>query len=190
MFERIESERLVIRCWQPEDAPLLKDAIDSSLDDLQPWVTWAVEEPSSVDDIAARLAMMRERFIANEDWAYGLFDAHETRVVGGAGLHSRGSTDHLEIGYWIRSDANGRGFATEAAAALCQVAFARTAVERVEIHCDVENSRSAAVARRLGFARDREFRQEARTTRGSHRNTVVWALRRSAAESVPSRRWT
>ena len=179
MLERIESERLVIRCWRPEDAPLLKEAIDSSLDDLQPWVTWAVQEPSTVDALAERLSLMRQCFVSDEDWAYGLFDANETRVVGGAGLHSRGSTDHLEIGYWIRSDAIGHGLATEATAALCQVAFARTAVERLEIHCDVENSRSTAVAQRLGFARDREFRQEAPTARGSHRTTVVWTLKRS-----------
>lgn len=57
---------------------------------------------------------MRERFVANEEWACGLFDASEKRVVGGAGLHSRGTTDHLEIGYWIRSDASGQGLATEA----------------------------------------------------------------------------
>ena len=69
MIERIESERLVIRCWRPEDAPLLKEAIDSSLDDLQPWVTWAVQEPSSVDTLAERLSLMRECFESNQDWA-------------------------------------------------------------------------------------------------------------------------
>jgi RimJ/RimL family protein N-acetyltransferase len=187
MFERIETERLVIRCWRLADAPLLKDAIDRSLDELQPWVTWAVHEPSSVDAIARRLASMRERFISGDDWAYGLFDREEARVLGGAGLHSRGATDHLEIGYWIRSDASGQGLATEAAAALCRAAFVQSAIEHVEIHCAVENGRSAAVARRLGFTREREFRQEAPTARGSHRNTVVWRLERSAAEPVSVR---
>jgi len=99
MLERIESERLLIRCWRPEDAPLLKDAIDSSLGDLQPWVTWAMHEPSSVSAIAERLQSMRRQFVENEDWAFGLFERDETKVVGGAGLHPRGSTDHLEIGY-------------------------------------------------------------------------------------------
>jgi len=31
MLARIESKRLVIRCWRPEDAAPLKDATDSSL---------------------------------------------------------------------------------------------------------------------------------------------------------------
>jgi len=189
MLERIESERLVIRGWRPEDAAPLKDAIDSSLGELRLWVPWAMDEPSSVQILATRLAAMRERFVAGDDWAYGVFEADESKVIGGAGLHPRGSTEHLEIGYWIRTGARGRGFATEAAAALCGAAFAHTSVERLEIHCDVENARSARVARCLGFERGRELRQETVTPRGSHRNTVVWTLNRSALGSVPNRRW-
>ena len=185
MLERIQSERLVIRCWRPEDAAPLKDAIDSSLGQLREWVPWAMDEPSSVQTLAARLGAMRARFVAGHDWAYAVFESGESRLIGGAGLHPRGTADHLEIGYWIRTDASGRGYATETAAALCDVAFAHTAVERLEIHCDVENARSAAVAQRLGFARGREFRQEALTLRGSHRNTVVWTLSRGAALTRP-----
>ena len=179
MLEKIQTERLVIRCWRPEDAAVLKDAIDSSLVQLREWVPWAMHEPSSVQTLETRLAGMRDRFIAGDDWAYAVFDSRESRLIGGAGLHARGSTDHLEIGYWIRTDASGRGYATEVAAALCEVAFTHTAVERLEIHCDVENARSAAVAERLGFARDREFVQAVLTLRGSHRNTLVWTLRRN-----------
>ena len=40
---RIETERLVIRCWNPADAPLLKEAIDSSLEELQAWMPWAAD---------------------------------------------------------------------------------------------------------------------------------------------------
>jgi ribosomal-protein-serine acetyltransferase len=83
-------------------------------------------------------------------------------------------------GHWIRTDASGRGYARETAAALCGAAFEHTAVDRLEIHCDVENARSAAVAQRLGFTRDRKFLQEAPTLRGVHRNTVVWTLPRAA----------
>jgi RimJ/RimL family protein N-acetyltransferase len=35
---RIETERMVLRCWDPADAGLLKEAIDASLDHLRPWM--------------------------------------------------------------------------------------------------------------------------------------------------------
>ena len=34
-----------MRCWEPRDAPLLKEAVDSSLDHLRPWMPWAHDEP-------------------------------------------------------------------------------------------------------------------------------------------------
>ena len=42
----LETERLVLRCWRPSDAPLLRDAVDSSLDHLREWMPWAEDEPS------------------------------------------------------------------------------------------------------------------------------------------------
>ena len=43
---RIETDRLTIRCWEPRDAPLLKQAVDASLDHLRPWMPWARDEPT------------------------------------------------------------------------------------------------------------------------------------------------
>ena len=42
---RIVTERLVLRTWEPRDAPLLKEAVDSSIDHLLPWMPWAAHEP-------------------------------------------------------------------------------------------------------------------------------------------------
>ena len=122
---------------------------------------------------------MRQKFVSGADWAFAVFDSDETRLLGGAGLHPRGSTDHLEIGYWIRTDATGQGFALEAAHALCATAFVATSVDRLEIHCDAENTRSAAVARRLGFQLTKTLRQDVVTARGEKRDTLVWTLLRS-----------
>ena len=44
---RIHTQRLVLRCWQPTDAPLLKAAIDASLEHLRPWLPWAQHEPKT-----------------------------------------------------------------------------------------------------------------------------------------------
>jgi RimJ/RimL family protein N-acetyltransferase len=180
MLGPIRTDRLLLRCWNASDAPRLKDAIDASLPELQMWVPWAMHEPSPVEALADRLVGFRDRFGSGEDWAFGVFDAGETRVLGGAGLHPRGGTDHLEIGYWIRTDATGQGLATEAAAALCAAAFERPRIARVEIHCDAANHRSAAIPRRLGFQLRRTLLRDS-PTRGSQREIQVWSLARPAA---------
>jgi RimJ/RimL family protein N-acetyltransferase len=148
---RIETERLVIRCWHPDDAPLAKEAIDSSLDHLREWMPWAQAEPTTLDAKRSLLESFAGMFARGEDAVYGIFDRAEARVVGGTGLHPRLTGQAREIGYWIRSDAIGRGLATESTAALTRVGFEVDGLEWMEIHCDPANARSAAIPRKLGY---------------------------------------
>jgi RimJ/RimL family protein N-acetyltransferase len=148
---RIETQRLVLRCWDPADAGLMKDAIDTSLDHLRPWMPWAESEPSTIEQKRALLARFAEDFARGDDAVYGIFEPDERRVVGSTGLHPRLDGNAREIGYWIRADATGRGLAGESTAALTRVAFEVDGVEWMEIHCDPANVRSAAIPRRLGY---------------------------------------
>ncbi len=148
---RIETARLVVRCWDPADAGLAKDAIDTSLDHLRPWMAWAEAEPSTLEQRRQLLTRFAEDFARGDDAVYGIFEPDERRVVGGTGLHPRLDGNAREIGYWIRADAAGRGLARESTAALTRVAFEVDEIERMEIHCDPANLRSAAIPRRLGY---------------------------------------
>ena len=40
---RIVTSRLVIRCWDPKDAPMLKNTMDLNVEHLKPWMNWAAE---------------------------------------------------------------------------------------------------------------------------------------------------
>jgi RimJ/RimL family protein N-acetyltransferase len=67
------------------------------------------------------------------------------------------------------------GYATEAAAALVKVAFEVDGVNRVEIHNDPENWRSAAIPRKLGFGHEGTLRQR-RQFFDEFRDTMIWTL--------------
>jgi RimJ/RimL family protein N-acetyltransferase len=59
---------------------------------------------------------------------------------------------HAEVGYVLHPDHGGQGFATEATAALIDLAFdGGLPVRRVTVRTDVLNERSAALSRRLGL---------------------------------------
>jgi RimJ/RimL family protein N-acetyltransferase len=172
--ERITTARLLLRCWETSDAPALRAAIDASLDQLREWLPWAIAEPTPVEELAIRLEGFAHRFRAGEDWVFGVFDLRSGAVLGGAGLHRREASDALEIGYWLRADAVGRGLATEAVEALARTALAPGGPTRVEIRCDPTNARSIAVARRTGFRHLRTLVAQARTPGGEPRDTMVW----------------
>lgn len=179
--EPIRTARLLIRCWQVDDAPLLKEAIDDSLPDLKPWLPWAVTEPSPVASLAERIGKFRRAFEAGRDWTYGLFSPDGSRVLGGSGLRPCATAERLEIGYWIRSSETGQGLAAEAAGALADFAFRVHGVAAVEIRCDPRNLASAAVPRRLGFRHERTLQGDTTAPDGSCRDTMVWLLERPDA---------
>ena len=172
----ILTPRLVLRCWTPGDAPLLKEAIDASLPELKRWMPWAAAEPLPVAAKVERIGKMQRAFAAGEDWTYGIFDRNESRVVGGSGLHPRVAPDRLEIGYWIRSSEVGQGLATEVAAALADVAFRLHGASAVEIHCDPGNARSAGVPRRLGFEHVETRVADRPAPVGGTGDRMVWVL--------------
>ena len=53
---RIATERLVLRPYERSDAPLVKDAVDSSLEHLRGFMDWAWEAPEPVEIVASDLA--------------------------------------------------------------------------------------------------------------------------------------
>jgi len=182
---RIETERAVLRCWNPTDAEVLLQAVSQSVEHLREWMPWARNEPTSLEDKIALLRNWRAEFDLDSDYTYGIFSPDEKEVWGGTGLHKRLAGSALEIGYWIRADLINRGLATEISAALTKVAFAVNRVDRVEIHCDPENVRSAAIPRKLGFTQEALLHRRATKPDGSPADMVIWTLFRDRLGRSP-----
>ena len=170
----IETERLLLRARRPDEAPELKDLIDRNLEHLRRWMRWAMDEPSSLEVIRARLELFASKFAANVEWGYGIYLRDGGALIGGLGLHRRDEPDVLEIGYWIDEAHTRRGFATEAARALTEIALRMRGVAHVEIRCDPNNELSAAVPRRLGYAHIATLQADSITPSGEPRDTMVW----------------
>lgn len=173
---RIETDRLVIRCWQPRDASMLKEAVDSSLEHLRPWLPWANHEPQTIDEKIELLRGFRARYDQDEDHVLGIFDRQESRALGGSGLHTRSGPNEREIGYWVRSDRANDGIVTEAVAAICRVAFDVECHARLEIRCEPTNLPSRRIPEKLGFHFDGTLPRRALAGLETLRDTCLYSL--------------
>jgi RimJ/RimL family protein N-acetyltransferase len=184
---RIQTERLVVRCWEPRDAPLLKEAVDASLDHLRPWMPWAHDDPQPLAAKVELLRAFRGKFDLDQEFVYGIFTADESEVVGGTGLHRRSFEGVLEIGYWISAGRAGQGLGTEATAAVARVGFEVAGAERIEIRVATENTASLAIARKLGFVEEGTLRRFLHGPDGTplQRDAVVFALLREELAGSP-----
>jgi RimJ/RimL family protein N-acetyltransferase len=153
----LDGHGAVLRRYQLDDVDSLYSAVEESRDHLRPFMPWADEARS---ELAAFVAEAVEHWANGTDRNYVISDAATAEQLGGCGLHARLGPGAMEIGYWLRAGATGRGLITAAARALTDAALAVDGITRVEIHCDVANVRSAAVPRRLGYRLDRIERDE------------------------------
>ena len=179
---RIITERLVIRCWDPGDAASLKLAVDGSLAHLRPWVPWAANEPTPLDQKVAWLRKCRGEFDLGLDHSYGVFSSDESEVIGGAGLHLRQGLNVREIGYWVASAHCQKGYATEVTRALTRVGFEVDGAARIELRVCPENRRSLKIPEALGFVREGTLRGVARDADGRPFDVNVFALLRDEYE--------
>ncbi len=142
---------LDLQRWRPKHRDGMLAAVEASFPELHRWMPWAATMPTA-DDLSTVLGEGETAFDGDREWSYALVEPDSGEVVGSAGLHRRAGPGTIEIGYWVRSDRTGRGYATAAARALAEAAFTYLDdVERVEIRMDAGNAASAAVPPKLGF---------------------------------------
>ena len=143
MFAR--TPRLLLRPGFPEDAPALAAAIaDQAVVRNLAVVPW----PYTLRDAEAFLASPRDPVLPS----FLIFErtAGAPQLVGSCGLARRPS-GAVEMGYWIARPFWGRGFATEACAAL--IGIAKTlGLGQLEGSHFLDNPASARVLEKLGFA--------------------------------------
>ncbi len=172
--ERIELDNgVVVRRYTAADVPAIVAAVNASLESLRPWMPWA-QAPATVEAQGAWLEESQRMWDEGTGFTYGIFGP-DGDMWGGTGFHVRNGPGVLEIGYWLRTDQEGRGLMTAVTRALTDVARAVEGVTRVHIHCDTGNARSAAIPRRLGY-RLAEVRPVEPEAPGHTGEMQIWVL--------------
>ncbi len=185
--ERIETDRLLLRCPLPGDGAAHNAAVCESLAELKPWLPWAQAAPT-LDESELQCRRMHTGFLQRESLVVFLFerrsDGSEGPLLGGSGLHRIDwAVPRFEIGYWRRSGHGGRGLIVEAVQGLSRMAFDRLGARRVEIRMDPRNERSVRVAERAGFTFEGVLRQDSLDAAGQPRDTRVYARVRGVEEA-------
>ena len=79
------------------------------------------------------------------------------RDMGFHNLESNNKSAH--IGYWLAREAEGKGLMTRCCRVLIDYLFDELNLNRIQINCNVENTKSRAIPERLGFKLEGIHRQ-------------------------------
>lgn len=170
----IETERLRLRPFRRDDLDALT-AIQSR-PEVARFLYWDARNRAEVEPALAQL--IAATAIEGEDDMIAL--AAERRqdgaLLGYASLWLR-SAEHrqAEIGFVFHPDAQGHGYASEAARELLALAFERLGAHRAFGRTDARNEASARLMRRLGMRQEAHFR-EAEAFKGEWGDELVFAI--------------
>lgn len=184
---RIESDRTVIRCWDPHDASKMQEAVNLSVDSLLPWMPWAKGEPRDYRTKIPLLRHFRGDFDLGNDYVFGVFTTDESEVVGGCGLHTRAGQYSLEIGYWVSTKFQNHGYATEVTRSLIKAAFELSDIDNVQIKCSTDNKPSLRVIEKVGFQKEGILRHAAKDANEVFQDLFVAIYLRSDYDVGPIR---
>jgi len=171
--EELPGPRLTLRRLRVSDAEELLAALIESRPRLRPWLGFH-EAITTLDEAREWLAYDSAKWERREGFHYGLRLPPTGALIGALHMH----TIHWEIpsfalGYWLRSGYDGQGYMTEAVRVGTDYLFTQAGARRVSILCDTRNTRSAAVAERLGFVRGAAAQRVARPRWRPHRRLHV-----------------
>lgn len=140
---RLVTKRLVMRAPQEADAPALAQ-IANNLHVAQ--MLMRMPHPYGETEARSFISMALRR---QPGASYALTLSGTDELIGCAGLHLKDRG--LELGYWIGEPFWRRGFATEAAHALVDLAFAETRIPVLHAAVRVINPASRRVIHKCGF---------------------------------------
>ncbi|OJJ20156.1 hypothetical protein BKI52_16930 [marine bacterium AO1-C] len=173
---KIKTERLIIRCYHPADAPLLQKSVQENVDHLLPWMPWVKQEPETLEIKIKRLRTFRGQFDLDQDYFFGIFNHEENVLVGSTGMHTRIGEGAREIGYWIHKDYINQGYATETVKALTKIGFEIEALDRIEIRCAPENTNSRKIPPKVGYTHEATLKNRDFDSKGKPRDVMIWTL--------------
>ncbi len=138
-----------MRVIPDSDAETLFSLIDRNRDHLDVWMLWS-SLIRSEDDARAAVRAWAAKYAAGNGFHVGVYV--DGQLAGGmACRYIDRENSRTEIGYWLVPEQVGKGIVVRACTLIINDLFAVEKMHRIEIQAVTANTRSRAVAERLGF---------------------------------------
>lgn len=151
MLERVLFDNVALRLLEERDADELHALVERDRAHLAQWLPFASAQTrdSGLEFIRSTRAQLAEN--------NGVQTAItvDGAIVGVIGMHAVSWLNlSTSIGYWLGESFEGRGIMTAAVSAYLDYSFHELGLHRLELRAAVQNTRSRAVAERLGFTNE------------------------------------
>ncbi|MCC7129563.1 MAG: hypothetical protein B6D39_07475 [Anaerolineae bacterium UTCFX2] len=149
---------ITLRPVRLEDAEEFVEAINESLAELKPWMSFA-QEPATLPGIRAWIEAQPAFWERGVNFAFAVLSVEDaegkTTLLGGCGFNAFNPLHRLaNLVYWVRTSHSGRGIATRLVPLLARFGFQDLQLSRIEIVVATGNRASLRVAEKVGARRE------------------------------------
>lgn len=183
--DSLESERLIIRKYEKGDGQAYLNLFErnNNREELKEHV----DEATSVKTEEQAEVQIREHdaeWIARRRFVLGIWLRENEEYIGQIWIEPKNwNVPHFELGYFIDSGYQRRGFAYEACLGSLHFLFEDLRAHRVSIVTHDTNERSWKLAERLGFKREGHFREN-QIKDGNRFGTLYYGMLREEYETI------
>jgi RimJ/RimL family protein N-acetyltransferase len=149
---------VTLRQWEERDVATLVECIDGD-EEMTRWMD-AIPQPYLEAEARTWIEQASSFWRAGTSAPFAATDAKTGDVLGGVGFAWVGDERQRvgEVGYWLRSEARGRGLTGRAVRLLSRWSFEELDCERLQLRADADNVASQRVAQKAGFTREAVLR--------------------------------
>ena len=185
--EMLETERLTLRPYRAGDGTIYFEICQRNKTHLLPYEARnPALDVQTVEDAEIVVRQFAVDWAARRAFFFGAWDKSNGNLVAQIYVGVVGwELPEFEIGYFVDSQHQGKGFVTEAVLAVVEFCFVHLHAHRLRIGCNEINVRSWEVAERCGFKREGHIRQQHPNILcedGSYSGDYVYGLLRSEYE--------
>jgi ribosomal-protein-serine acetyltransferase len=182
MVSILIDDKLLLRSFQPDDAPALFKAVDESRRHLRPWLRW-VDATTKQEHILQFIQRTIVQLHNQEALELGIF--YDRQIIGGIGMHA---WDHFlkkaQLGYWVKEEYQGKGIVQKSLMYFIDFLFEKPGLNKIEIHFMTGNERSRKLAERVGCKVEGLIRQSY-FMNGKLEDLIITGLLKSEWKPLP-----
>jgi RimJ/RimL family protein N-acetyltransferase len=179
----LSSDALLLRAFRLDDAEEIYQAVCESKRELTRWLSWCHDQYAIADTIEF-LKGRGTAFQNDGECGFAIIERPGGRFVGATGINQIDKVvRRANLGYWLRTSATGRGYATLSTLMVARWAFETQGLERIEIVVAMGNLPSQRVAERVGAMREGIARKRLRVGSEQH-DALMFSLVRGDALSL------
>ncbi len=161
------TNRCVVRRFREGEGEAFFELLGNNTGHLQDHFPHLV---ANMDTPAKAEVFLRRRiagWLLQEDYTFGIWLNEKTKLIGYVHIFNlEWDTPKAEISYFIDRDVTQQGLMTEVLARCVRFAFLDLHLEKIYLHVLADNYASQRLARRIGFQREGELRNEFRRIGG------------------------